>query len=790
MKKIIISLILCLVTLNSYSQKTIHNPYFTATTAQYVKITKIELSDTSTILSFDVTYFPKSWIKVNAKETYIQDSRGGEKLYVKSAEGIELDKEITTPESGRNIYKLFFPTVDKNTTSLDFIEERWRIFDIDVVPQEHFSIIPQELKGNWLRTDGSNEWVIGIHKNMIIYENEFWDKVLINSKNNVFNLLLRRNDNSKNIVIKKTKNNNLLIGNDLKNLSLLSRNKTFKKNYLIANDSDFKLPIFNKDTFIYKGYIKGYHPKMGKTGILYIVNMFEHMPNSNLVTINADGTFLVKCLMLYPQVTFMRILGKSITVFAEPGKSTIQFIDLSEYNLPFKTQIDRKNRERRSLFMGDNARVNADLQSIDSINYYDNTTAEKETIEYNADQYKTYCLDIMNKENEMLQKYLNNNLLCKKALTIKQFEIPYRAYERILWFDVKKSLGYLLKPKLKQDSLPNNSLQPDFYNFINPVLLDNPVSFVCGSVFKTLINRIEFSPCVRNVPSANYVFSVLSDSLNTKSIKLSPEEVILLNKLKTNNDIDSIEMLKKQDSIIWKRIESQHNKLIDYISENAYENNKDNNFLKYFGLKDGLIKEILLSQKLYYELEKREKSFTEKEKQYLRKNLQNEFIVDYLMDISNTKEMEAKSKISTKPISSHKNDTPNTRSDKLFESIINKYKGKVILVDFWATWCSPCRSDIKKIKPLKEELKDKDVVFLYITDESSPVDKWNESIADIAGEHYRLKTDEMNYLKSKFNFSGIPHYELVSKEGKVLDERLYFSSSFAEFRILLDKYLK
>jgi thiol-disulfide isomerase/thioredoxin len=110
---------------------------------------------------------------------------------------------------------------------------------------------------------------------------------------------------------------------------------------------------------------------------------------------------------------------------------------------------------------------------------------------------------------------------------------------------------------------------------------------------------------------------------------------------------------------------------------------------------------------------------------------------------------------------------PSVEADKLFDAMLEKFKGKVVFVDFWATWCGPCRSGIERMKPLKEEMAGKDIVFLYITGPSSPEATWSNMIPDIGGEHYRVNTDEWNTICGKFNISGIPHYALVDKNGVV-----------------------
>lgn len=112
-------------------------------------------------------------------------------------------------------------------------------------------------------------------------------------------------------------------------------------------------------------------------------------------------------------------------------------------------------------------------------------------------------------------------------------------------------------------------------------------------------------------------------------------------------------------------------------------------------------------------------------------------------------------------------EVPDVSNEDLFTSIISKFKGRVLLVDFWATWCGPCRVANKEMAPMKEDLKDKDIVYLYITGETSPKGTWENMISDIHGEHFRVSNEQWNYLMSKYEVEGVPTYYIIDREGNI-----------------------
>ena len=103
--------------------------------------------------------------------------------------------------------------------------------------------------------------------------------------------------------------------------------------------------------------------------------------------------------------------------------------------------------------------------------------------------------------------------------------------------------------------------------------------------------------------------------------------------------------------------------------------------------------------------------------------------------------------------------------ENILQTILDKYKGKAVLIDIWATWCGPCRAGHKMMAPLKEELKGKDIRFVYITSPTSPLTTWQEMIKSIDGDHYYLTAEQYNYILGKYESNGIPTYAIYNKNG-------------------------
>lgn len=101
---------------------------------------------------------------------------------------------------------------------------------------------------------------------------------------------------------------------------------------------------------------------------------------------------------------------------------------------------------------------------------------------------------------------------------------------------------------------------------------------------------------------------------------------------------------------------------------------------------------------------------------------------------------------------------------------IKDFIGKVIYVDFWGSWCKACILNMPHAELLKEKLKGKDVVFLYL-DFYDTQQKWLTAIKkyNIDGIHLKAEKNDEEYFDKLFNISqGFPRYALIDKKGQLV----------------------
>ncbi|MEL6631138.1 MAG: TlpA disulfide reductase family protein [Bacteroidota bacterium] len=105
------------------------------------------------------------------------------------------------------------------------------------------------------------------------------------------------------------------------------------------------------------------------------------------------------------------------------------------------------------------------------------------------------------------------------------------------------------------------------------------------------------------------------------------------------------------------------------------------------------------------------------------------------------------------------------------EVSLSDYKGKVVYLDFWASWCGPCRGEMPYSKKLKAKFEGKDVVFLYVSIDNTK-DAWLKGIEDmqIEGEHAFAPGFQHEVPKS-YGVEGIPAYFLINKDGTIANSR-------------------
>lgn len=842
-----------LLSLVIYSQSVIENPEYRSSTAPYVKITAIELTDSTTVLHFHVDNRPGWWISIPT-DTYIKPSHSNEKLLVRRTVGIPIGEHYYTPESGEINYTLVFPGVDKAIERIDFGESLWHIDGILLKPAITKSMIPVEFSGDWYGIE-SGSWELSFLDTVAVFREKVWEYETVSLQKGKGSVILKNGNSAIELYFKSKKNGTMLIGESPKTLSEFTKTIPVQTISKAGDDEPYKALVLSRDSAFYSGFFAGYNPRTGGGSFAVYINDFINGEKVSFpIKISENGSFATRVPVYFPRTAHIVSRDFTGTVFLEPGKGVFQMIRPAGYS-------------SNSLFMGESARINTDLVLLKNANSFDYNEMRQQINGMTPSIFKTYCQNSLKKDLAALDSLRQAKAISAKAYQVKKMDMKYINASHIHDYDWYFKSAYREQHNITnpQQELPVKPgvLTADYFDFLNEDLLNNPLGLLSDNYnsfmhsFKNIAliqpeNAVNVSlpDLVAGMDKAGFpltdeeralanvlkeketqelleaeiafsrkigpqqskfltshrqevldfnktykgeadFYSMFEKFLNDKGMTLTDDEKALLEVLKeyVNSEtyLKNREFAKKWGNAM-NSFSSDHQMIARTVFSNPLITDRKENLENILGIKPGLATDVMMAQEYSQVVKSQSAPFSDFVIKYIQKQLSIPLVAEYL----GLKNDALKNYIETmrnKPGYSVTNEVPEVEAGLLFDAIMKKYRGKVVFVDFWATWCAPCLAGIEQMKPLKEEMADKDVVFVYITYPGSPKSTWDNMIPGIKGEHYRVSEEEWRSISNLFNITGIPHYAMVDKDGVVVNRHLMQRSN--EFvKLEISKYLK
>lgn len=102
-----------------------------------------------------------------------------------------------------------------------------------------------------------------------------------------------------------------------------------------------------------------------------------------------------------------------------------------------------------------------------------------------------------------------------------------------------------------------------------------------------------------------------------------------------------------------------------------------------------------------------------------------------------------------------------------FEKILKKHKGKTIVIEIWASWCSDCVKAMPQVKELKTNFPE--VAFVNLSCDKT-IEAWQSGIEkyQVSGDNYLIPDGMKGAFGKSINLDWIPRFIVVDKNGKVV----------------------
>ena len=580
---------------------------------------------------------------------------------------------------------------------------------------------------------------------------------------------------------------------DGKPLQPLSIDKKWTNN-LPDYSAPLEIPKIEKGTAILSGELLEYRSGMKFAGKLYYNNIISSENTEIDFTVNNDGTFLAKIPMVSAAKVYLSSPFFKGYIMLVPNKKTRVLFNLRELSRnDSKLRKEEKSYGKSIYAQGAYAALNEELInnpvkiSLSGASQEEYDSILKEINGMTPAQYKDYWMRRYQKvidEVKSIQGIGNSHQInCGMSDNYKKLICLELELDCI---DQLTSAHYLLRKAYKKaknidnDSPASNfelaDFPIDYYEVLKTFDLNNPFMLLCNNYIYTP-QSLKYANLKNEKENPYGLFEYLINSG-----KLKEEESELLKEFIASQK-EGAKFEKKEEL---RKIRLSYDALIqEYGQSQIKKHNNKNVLAQILGSDKGLLFELMEIQPMAGQLNDFEPLTKEQiEIAGQLSPIYKEVLVAMNSDI--LKKIEENKKKTGYRV----HEIPQVANEELFDAIISQYKGKVVFVDFWATWCGPCRQAMKEAEPVKEALSGKDIVYLYLTGETSPLGTWKNMIPDIHGEHYRLSDAQWDYINGKFNIRGIPAYLIIDKNGKQSHFQISFMGAEKMEEMLLKELKK
>lgn len=725
-------------------------------------IKRVEFADDETRVMMHVALRPDNWLQF-ASATRLECD--GKRYALKKCDGMELDKHVYLKGRGETDVVFHFEPLPSSATNFDFVEgDAERAFVIRGV-QNFGSVAHQMYPTSW-RNEQTGDWEIGFYEDFAIYDCKFWNYKQKQQKGDKYMFVLE--NDGKEIVVNadKIKDGKRTIAIDGKKATYSLLTSITLPDYPTKDTNPtFKNTHFKTDTVTLVGWLRNRPRAERYDDNSYNVNFTNPITGEEVNVfgkMDSLGRFVVKVPMPNSFEAFFDWDRTFIRTILEPGETYFLFYDFKfghkffmgkncrlqnetlayQYRWQqYRYKYDMTEDDARKMFDGmktQNSDIVAELKEIaekhptvsDRFFAYRAKSYEAEAAFYNfvaqsfANKYD-FVREIVDANlKDLWSKRNENSLMCRAFWNFQEYYV-----RRMTTFYSK----YVVLPSRSQDG-------EAIYEYLYPQILRR-----YRDAGKVKITDDELAQLERNAAEWRSTLEADFDKRNEK-----PNDYMK----------KSAKILEREDI---KKVLDDENSLFDlYIFlEIAESLNIDKE-----------TRDILVSRFLYGSMTDTGEPLNETAARYVDELVSQPSAKAAINTLQNKYLALAKKDVS-KYTKSASDVAGMSDGEKILRKIIEPYKGKIILLDVWGTWCMPCRMALQQSKQEYESLKDYDLVYLYLANRS-PEDAWKNVIKqyDVTGDnvvHYNLPADQQSAVEQFVGVNGYPTYRLIDRNGNLVD---------------------